>query len=189
MRLNEQISEPEYLSKKSILVNRKADLRGKIAAFEQNQRNRLEPAIRFILEAKQATFLLSEGKPEGKRDFLKKIGSNFQVAEKSLTVELKKPWSYLADFNSEPSNTFAAGDQISLKSKWRREGDSNPRYDFWPYTGLANQRLQPLGHLSNQIFRRQLRLHAAFLRRIISQEFTPVASSFANLQTRLLLKT
>ena len=132
MRLNEQISEPEYLSKKSILVNRKADLRGKIAAFEQNQRNRLEPAIRFILEAKQATFLLSEGKPEGKRDFLKKIGSNFQVAEKSLTVELKKPWSYLADFNSEPSNTFAAGDQISEKSRWRRGGDSNPRYGFWP---------------------------------------------------------
>jgi hypothetical protein len=34
-------------------------------------------------------FLLSERKPEQKRDFLKKIGSNFEVAEKSLTVELK----------------------------------------------------------------------------------------------------
>ena|GEM_PF-3651188 len=32
---------------------------------------------------------------------------------------------------------------------WRREGDSNPRYGFWPYNGLANHRLQPLGHLSN----------------------------------------
>jgi TolA-binding protein len=31
---------------------------------------------------------------------------------------------------------------------WRREGDSNPRYGFWPYNGLANHRLQPLGHLS-----------------------------------------
>ena len=35
--------------------------------------------------------------------------------------------------------------------KWRREGDSNPRYGFWPYTGLANQRLQPLGHLSKPL--------------------------------------
>lgn len=37
---------------------------------------------------------------------------------------------------------------IGEKRNWRREGDSNPRYGFWPYTGLANQRLQPLGHLS-----------------------------------------
>ena len=38
--------------------------------------------------------------------------------------------------------------QTTLK-KWRREGDSNPRYGFWPYNGLANHRLQPLGHLSS----------------------------------------
>jgi hypothetical protein len=31
----------------------------------------------------------------------------------------------------------------------RRERDSNPRYEFIPYNGLANRRLQPLGHLSN----------------------------------------
>jgi hypothetical protein len=31
---------------------------------------------------------------------------------------------------------------------WRREGDSNPRYGFTPYNGLANRRLQPLGHPS-----------------------------------------
>jgi len=29
-------------------------------------------------------------------------------------------------------------------------GDSNPRYGFWPYNGLANRRLQPLGHLSTR---------------------------------------
>ena len=31
---------------------------------------------------------------------------------------------------------------------WRREGDSNPRYIFTMYNGLANRRLQPLGHPS-----------------------------------------
>ena len=31
---------------------------------------------------------------------------------------------------------------------WRREGDSNPRYGLKPYNGLANRRLQPLGHPS-----------------------------------------
>ncbi len=39
-------------------------------------------------------------------------------------------------------------DVSACSAKWRREGDSNPRYDFKSYTGLANQRLQPLGHLS-----------------------------------------
>jgi len=54
-----------------------------------------------------------------------------------------------------PANTGESHRGASLvttsheNSNWRREGDSNPRYGFWPYTGLANQRLQPLGHLSN----------------------------------------
>ena len=33
---------------------------------------------------------------------------------------------------------------------WRRGRDSNPRYGFRPYNGLANRRLQPLGHLSGR---------------------------------------
>jgi hypothetical protein len=148
MRLNEQISEPEYISKKCVLVNQKAELKGKLEAFERNRQNRFEPAIRFILEAKQATILLAEGNQEKNRDFLKKIGSNFQMAEKSLAVEFKKPWDLLAEFNSAPMTKHAACGEISSKLNWRREGDSNPRYGFWPYNGLANHRLQPLGHLS-----------------------------------------
>jgi hypothetical protein len=31
---------------------------------------------------------------------------------------------------------------------WRRRRDSNPRYAFGAYNGLANRRLQPLGHIS-----------------------------------------
>ena len=38
--------------------------------------------------------------------------------------------------------------RAQMSWKWRRGGDSNPRYGFWPYNGLANRRLQPLGHLS-----------------------------------------
>ncbi len=41
---------------------------------------------------------------------------------------------------------------ISFRERRRR--DSNPRYSF-PYTGLANQRLKPLGHLSRQLFEPQ----------------------------------
>ena len=130
LRLNEQISETEYVSKKHALINRKAELRGKLEAFEQNRANRFEPAIRFVLEAKDATVLLAEGNQEKKRDFLKKIGSNFQVADKTLAVEFKNPWNLLAEFNSARTTKTAAGGEIAQKSEWRREGDSNPRYGF-----------------------------------------------------------
>jgi hypothetical protein len=130
MRLNEHISEPEYVSKKHILVNQKAELRGTLEAFEHNRLNRFEPAIQFVLEAKTGTILLSEGNQEQKRDFLKKIGSNFQLAEKTLAVKFKTPWNLLAEFNSDLLNTNARQRDIAQKSNWRREGDSNPRYGF-----------------------------------------------------------
>jgi len=41
-RLNEQISEPEYVSKKHILFNQMAELKGKLEAFEHNCTNRFE---------------------------------------------------------------------------------------------------------------------------------------------------
>jgi hypothetical protein len=44
----------------------------KMTLDEHNRLNRFEPAIRFILEAKQATILLAEGNQEKNRDFLKK---------------------------------------------------------------------------------------------------------------------
>ena len=33
-------------------------------------------------------------------------------------------------------------------ARWRRRRDSNPRYALTAYNGLANRRLQPLGHVS-----------------------------------------
>jgi len=107
MRLSEQIGESEYVSRKHVLVNRKAELRGKLEAFEVNQKNRFEPVIRFILEAKYVSILRTEGNPEKNRDFLKKVGSNLRLAEKSLAVDFRNPWQFVADFNSDPASSLA----------------------------------------------------------------------------------
>ena len=127
LRLNREISETEYLPKKEALLTRKAELRGRIEQAEQDQANRFEPAIAFISRAKQATFLLTRGKEEEKRDFFKTIGSNFLVAEKTLSVELVNPWKLVADWNSASprNNPFTSGN--GQKEEWRRERDSNPR--------------------------------------------------------------
>ena len=41
-----------------------------------------------------------------------------------------------------------AGETVATIDSWRRGWDSNPRYGLSPYNGLANRRLQPLGHPS-----------------------------------------
>ena len=58
--------------------------------------------IAFVSGAKSAANLIAEGNQEKKRDFLQKISSNFQLAEKRLSVELKNPWKIVTDFNSAP---------------------------------------------------------------------------------------
>ncbi len=54
-----------------------------------------------------------------------------------------------------PTPWFVARYSIQLsygRVDWRRERDSNPRWDF-SHTPLAGERLRPLGHLSNQWLR------------------------------------
>ena len=127
LRLSEQVSEAEYVQRKHLLVNRKAELRGKLESFGENRRNRFEPAIRFVLEAKHGGELLADGNPEQKRDFLKKIGSNLRVAEKSLALTFKNPWQFVADFNSHPAPILGDNVFSHEQSNWRRGRDSNPR--------------------------------------------------------------
>jgi len=119
MRLSEQIGESEYVSKKHTLINRKAEIRGKLEAFASNRLNRFEPAIRFVLEAKHGAKLLAEGNPEQKRDFLKKTGSNFFVAGQALTVTFLTHWQLVADFNFVPTSLLARQRENCEKQKWR----------------------------------------------------------------------
>ena len=51
-----------------------------------------------------------------------------------------------------PTAWFVARYSIQLSyasaKEWRLGRDSNPRYGYKPYTPLAGERLQPLGHLT-----------------------------------------
>ena len=54
-----------------------------------------------------------------------------------MAVAALSSWLQLGPRNSRP-----------FSSNWRRGRDSNPRYTFTVHNGLANRRLQPLGHPS-----------------------------------------
>ena len=53
-----------------------------------------------------------------------------------------------SDAQSAPPRVKNREFELTKLRGWRRRRDSNPRYAFGAYNGLANRRLQPLGHLS-----------------------------------------
>ncbi len=60
--------------------------------------------------------------------------------------------------------------QCLIRSRWRREWDSNPRYGF-PHTRFPSVRLKPLGHLSRHLL---MTGRAGFCKRAVT-----VASGFS----------
>jgi hypothetical protein len=52
------------------------------------------------------------------------------------------------DAQSAPPRSKNRGFEWIRLIDWRSRRDSNPRYAFGAYNGLANRRLQPLGHSS-----------------------------------------
>ena len=127
LALSAAIGQDEYASKKQTLVNQKTEIKEKLTKLEEDTTNRFEPVEEFLKGLKQGALVASQGSMEEKRDFLKKIGSNFTVAAQTLCVEFKNHWKDAAKFTSPliAQNPFWI--ESSLNSKWRRERDSNPR--------------------------------------------------------------
>jgi len=77
-----------------------------------------------------------------RRDHLRALAQRVEVAEGEVRIMGSK---------SRLLQTLVAGSGVNSVPtqglKWRREGDSNPRYGS-PYTHFPGVRLQPLGHLS-----------------------------------------
>ena len=134
MILEKSISQEEYNAKKQKILNRKIEIFEKLKALEQKSHNRFELAIQFIKEANQAKNIALQENPERIRDFLKKIGSNFQISDRTLHFEFKNAWKTLANFNAEARSlpTGQAGAEASTDQNRKNEillgrRDSNPR--------------------------------------------------------------
>ncbi len=78
------------------------------------------------------------------KGYVRALVDRVTVGEQEITIQGSK--SALLEATADP-DAFFSGEVPSSVQDWRRERDSNPRYGY-PYTDLANQRLQPLGHPS-----------------------------------------
>ena len=127
LQLDGNLSQAEYAAKKHKLIFAKKDLEEKISAFGRKSNNRFELAIAFLKDANQAEKYAQQENPERIRDFLKKIGSNFRIAERTLSFPLKNAWILAGKYHAEARSAEATSYDFSESTNWRRRWDSNPR--------------------------------------------------------------
>ena len=148
--LESALNLAEYREAKNKLVNQKQVLKDKINAFEQKSNNRFELAAKFVNSVKQAKIIALQENPEQGRDFLKKIGSNFQIQNQAVSFSPRGAWQIVANWGSgalrapaEAQRAEAISFQNAEIVNWRRGRDSNPRRSL-PLSCFQDSRLQPL---------------------------------------------
>ena len=107
LQLDGNLSQAEYTAKKHKLILAKKDLEEKITAFGRKSNNRFELAIAFLKDASQAEKYAQQESAQGGRDFLKKIGSNFRIADRTLACDFKNAFKIAEKYHAEALCTEA----------------------------------------------------------------------------------
>ena len=123
--LESVLSLEEYRETKSALVGQKQLLKEKLSAFEQKANNRFELTEKFLKANITNTELANEGIPEKIFQEFKKVGSNFQIKDRTVLFEPRGAWKTLLD------SGFGGGN--ALVSRLRRDPALSVSSDskFW----------------------------------------------------------
>jgi site-specific DNA recombinase len=163
--LENALSLEEYRESKNKLVSSKQLLKEKLSAFEQKANNRFELTEKFL---KYNMELANDRTNEENTHLFKKVGSNFQIKDRTVLFEPRGAWKTLLDSGFGGGNALVSAlraDPIlhseTLFEKLRRRWDLNPRGAFAP-ASLAARCFRPLSHVSS--FHSETRLRLAFLR-------------------------
>jgi len=120
--LESALSLEEYRDAKNALVASKQLLKEKLSAFEQKANNRFELTEKFL---KFNMELANDRTNEEKLHLFKKVGSNFQIKDRTVLFEPRGAWKTLSD------SGFFGGN--ALVSRLRRDpiSASNSNFVFW----------------------------------------------------------
>ena len=99
--LDKTITGEEYTTKKNKILARKIEIEQKLKDFERQGNRWLERSRNLILAAHQAKNIALRENFDEKQNFLKKVGSNPQLAERAVSVSWRNDWQILAKFNAE----------------------------------------------------------------------------------------
>src|SRR3989344_692649 len=121
--LEKTITGEEYTAKKNKILARKIDIEQKLKDFERKGNRWLERTRNLILAAHQANSVALGDNFSEKKNYLEKVGSNPQLAERAVSVSFRKNWQILAKFNAERRSREAT---FPIHTMWLRVRDSNP---------------------------------------------------------------
>ncbi|MBI2056452.1 MAG: recombinase zinc beta ribbon domain-containing protein [Candidatus Sungbacteria bacterium] len=95
--LDEVITSEEYAAQKQKMLDQRVELKEKISEIENKGVSWLEPAHAWVKSLNQAEKLLESGDKTEMTTFLKQIGSNHILIDKSLSFSPKKPFQILCE--------------------------------------------------------------------------------------------
>ena len=99
--LDGDIPKENYLIKKNKLLKQKVSLAQKMDSARAEKKNWVEPLREWILDMKKATQLQSTDNFFEIRDYFKKIGTNSQLRDKSVSVSFCPPTEFARARNAE----------------------------------------------------------------------------------------
>ena len=87
--------------------------------FQLSGNHWLEPARQFILAIQQAEKYAQQESAIGGRDFLKKIGSNFRIADRTLACDFKNAFKIAEKYHAEALCAEAVSYDFAKSENWR----------------------------------------------------------------------
>ena len=129
------IPKENYLKIKEELMKEKLLLNQRKEDFEQKGKNWIEPLRRFILDTKKANILAPSDNFSEIKEFVRKVGTNPKLFNKSVSFSFVPPFDFVAKINSkilaEPQAKRGARQQLTDKNlqsslMWTQR-DLNPR--------------------------------------------------------------
>ncbi len=148
--LENGLSVEEYQTNKNRFMSDKQLLKEKLSAFEKKSHNRFELTEKFLKANIYNIELANEGIPEKILREFKKVGSNFEIKDRTFLFEPRGAWKTLLDSGFGGGNseqTALRADHIfgseTLFENLRSRGDSNSRGLLHP-ASLAKRYVRPL---------------------------------------------
>ncbi len=120
------IEKDIYLEKKDELIRQRSALSEQKSAFGRKGKGWLEPLRNWILDAHHAGELVLSKDFKEIKSFTEKIGTNRRLLDKTVLLELKKPWSFLFFSEGDSENSEKKGELCSPKFF-----DKNDKSPLW----------------------------------------------------------
>ena len=152
--LDGDVPKDVYLKRKDALMRSLATLKEEMKAFESGRNQWVEPLRNWILDTKQATFLSSSTDFHKIASFVKKVGTNPTVRNKSPHFSVSAPYDFVAlrrGFLPAHSSAAPSARLTSVLSEQEVSicgGGGIRTHDALRHGGFQDRSFQPLTHSS-----------------------------------------